>query len=72
VAGRTRGFVQHRQLEQSIDVALFLLGGLDPSLSFADLKPRSHINARAQVVGDVPDFSQRIRAGLPRPPPADR
>jgi hypothetical protein len=32
----------------------------------------SHINARAQVVGDVPDFSQRIRAGLPRPPPAGR
>jgi hypothetical protein len=32
----------------------------------------SHINARAQVVGDVPDFSQRIRAGLPRPPPAIR
>ena len=50
----------------------FASGGLDPSLSFADLKLRSHINARAQVVGDVPDFSQRIRAGLPRPPPADR
>ena len=25
MAGRTRGFVQHRQLEQSIDVALFLV-----------------------------------------------
>jgi hypothetical protein len=48
------------------------IGGLDTSLSFAELKQRSHINARAQAAGDAPDFSQRIRAGLLRPPPADR
>ena len=48
------------------------IGGLDTSLSFAALKQRSHINDRAQAVGDAPDFSQRIRAGLPRPPPASR
>jgi hypothetical protein len=48
------------------------IGGLDTSLSFADLKQRSHINARAQAAGDAPDFSQRIRADLPRPPPASR
>jgi hypothetical protein len=47
-------------------------GGLDSSLAFADLKQRSHINARAQAADDAPDFSQRIRAGLPRPPPAGR
>ena len=47
-------------------------GGLDTSLSFADLKQRSHINVRAQAVGDAPDFSQRIRADLPRPAPASR
>ena len=47
-------------------------GGLDTSLSFADLKQRSHINARAQAAGDAPDFSQRIRAGLARPLPASR
>ena len=47
-------------------------GGLDTSLSFAELKQRSHINARAQEAGDAPDFSQRIRAGLPKPPPASR
>jgi hypothetical protein len=47
-------------------------GGLDTSLSFADLKQRSHINARAQAAGDAADFSQRIRAGLPRPLPASR
>jgi hypothetical protein len=48
------------------------IGRLDPSLSFAELKQRSHINTRAQAAGDAPDFSQRIRAGLPRPPPASR
>jgi hypothetical protein len=48
------------------------IGRLDTSLTFADLKQRSHINARVQAAGDAPDFSQRIRAGLPRPPPASR
>jgi hypothetical protein len=48
------------------------MGRLDTSLSFAELKQRSHINARAQAAGDAPDFSQRIRAGLPMPPPASR
>ena len=48
------------------------VGGLDTRVSFAELKQRSHINARAQAAGDAPDFSQRIRAGLPRPPPAGR
>ncbi len=47
-------------------------GGLDTSLSFADLKQRSHINARAQAAGEAPDFSQRLRADLPRPPQASR
>jgi hypothetical protein len=46
------------------------VGGLDTSLAFADLKQRSHINARAQAADEAPDFSQRIRTGLPRPPPA--
>jgi hypothetical protein len=47
-------------------------GRLDTSLSFGELKQRSHINARAQTAGDAPDFSQRIRAGLPRPSPVSR
>jgi hypothetical protein len=47
-------------------------GGLDTSLSFAELKRLSHINARAQAADEAPDFSQRIRAGLPRPPSAGR
>jgi hypothetical protein len=48
------------------------VGRLDTSLPFAELKQRSHINARAQAAGDAPDFSQRIRAGLPRPAPASK
>ena len=48
------------------------IGRLDTSLAFAELKQRSHINAGAQAAGDAADFSQRIRAGLPRPPPASR
>jgi hypothetical protein len=46
------------------------MGGLDTSLPFAELRRRSHINARAQAADEAPDFSQRIRAGLPTPPPA--
>ena len=48
------------------------IGRLDTRLPFAELKRLSHINARTQAAGDAPDFSQRIRAGLPMPPPASR
>jgi hypothetical protein len=48
------------------------IGRLDTRLTFAELKRLSHINARAQAAGDAPDFSQRIRAGLPMPPPDSR
>jgi hypothetical protein len=44
-------------------------GGLDTSLPFETLRERSHVNAAAQAAGTASDFSQRIRAGLPRPPP---
>jgi hypothetical protein len=40
-------------------------GRLDRSLPFEELKRRSHINAAAQAADQAPDFSQRIRAGLP-------
>lgn len=42
-------------------------GMLDTSMPFAELKRRSHINPVAQAANDAEDFSQRIRAGLPRP-----
>jgi hypothetical protein len=44
-------------------------GRLDTSVPFAELEQRSHINARARAAGDAADFSQRIRAPLPAPPP---
>jgi hypothetical protein len=40
-------------------------GRLDGSLPFAELMRRSHINAAAQAADAAPDFSRRIRAGLP-------
>ena len=40
-------------------------GRLDQSLPFEELKRRSHINAAARAADQAPDFSQRIRAGLP-------
>jgi len=42
-------------------------GRLDTSLPFQELKRRSHINAAAHDADQAPDFSQRIRAGLPKP-----
>jgi hypothetical protein len=44
-------------------------GSLDTRLPFAELRQRSHINAQAQAAHEAADFSQRIRADLPRPPP---
>jgi Domain of unknown function (DUF4105) len=45
------------------------LGSLDTSLPFPELKARSLINGEAQAADQDPDFSRRIRAALPRPPP---
>ena len=42
-------------------------GMLDTSMPFAELRKRSHVNPAAQAADTAPDFSQRIRAGLPRP-----
>ena len=44
------------------------LGSLDTSMPFAELKARSLINDKAHAADRAPDFSARIRAGLPRPP----
>ena len=40
-------------------------GRLDRSLPFEELKRRSLVNAAAQAADRAPDFSRRIRAGLP-------
>jgi Domain of unknown function (DUF4105) len=47
---------------------LYERAGIDTSMPFEELKRRSHINTAAQAADDAPDFSQRIRAGLPAPP----
>jgi len=44
------------------------LGSLDTSMPFAELKAISLINDGAQAGDQDPDFSARIRDGLPRPP----
>jgi hypothetical protein len=41
------------------------MGRLDRRLPFEELKRRAHINAAAQAADQAPDFSRRIRAGLP-------
>jgi hypothetical protein len=40
-------------------------GVIDTSLPFAELKARSDITERAKAAAGAPDFSARIRAGLP-------
>lgn len=40
-------------------------GRLDRSPPFEALKERSHINAAARAADRAPNFSRRIRAGLP-------
>ena len=47
------------------DELLYERGTLDPSLPFAELKRRAHINDRAKAANDDPDFSARIRVGVP-------
>ncbi|HBA55324.1 DUF4105 domain-containing protein [Syntrophorhabdus aromaticivorans] len=43
------------------------LGGLDTTISFAELKKMSYINPTAHIFGNDPEFSGKIRAGLPVP-----
>jgi hypothetical protein len=42
-------------------------GRMDQSLPFEELKRRSLVNAAAQAADQAPDFSRRIRVGLPAP-----
>ena len=44
------------------------LGSLDASLPFEELRAISLINDKAHAADQDPDFSRRIRDGLPRPP----
>lgn len=48
-----------------LDGWLYETGAIDQSLPFSALKTRGHINDRAKAADNTPDFSQKIRAGLP-------
>jgi hypothetical protein len=48
---------------------LYELGRIDTTKPFAELEKLSHVNARAHAADKDPEFSQRIREGLPKPPP---
>jgi hypothetical protein len=52
-------------LNGHIDELCYSLGAVDTELPFADLRSLSEINGRAQAGGDMPDFSERIRIGIP-------
>ena len=47
------------------DELLYERGRVDTSLPFAQLRARSRVDAAGRAAGDAPDFSRRIRAGLP-------
>jgi len=42
-------------------------GSLDTHIPFEELRKLSYINPRAVALGDDPEFSRKIREGLPRP-----
>lgn len=47
------------------DKMLYERHALAGDLPFAELKSRALINTRARAADDAPDFSERIRTGLP-------
>jgi hypothetical protein len=49
---------------------LYDLGKVDTTKPFLELEKLSHVNRLAQAADKDPAFSQRIREGLPKPPPA--
>jgi hypothetical protein len=49
------------------DQMLYERGSIDTRLSFAELRAKSHINARAKAFDKDPGFSEGIREGLPDP-----
>jgi len=48
-----------------LDQLLYERGQIYSDLPFADLRARSDITEKAKAAGDSPDFSARIRQGLP-------
>ena len=67
-AGRKDEFNIRHLLNGWFDAYLFQAGFLDTDLPFDELRRRSHINEAAQAAVGKPDFSERIRASLPKAP----
>ncbi len=60
------GYLDWRLLANGhLDELLYERGQIDSDLPFAALRARSNITERARTAGDSPDFSVRIRQGLP-------
>ena len=66
-AGREGRLNIRHVLNGWIDSYLYYSGRVDTSLPFPELRRLSLINGAAQAAGDGPDFSERIREGLPVP-----
>jgi hypothetical protein len=56
-------------LNGRLDELAYDLGAIDRGLPFTELKARSYVNARAKAADADPQFSARIREGLPRMSP---
>ena len=67
-AGREGDLRMSHLLNGLFDGYLFSVGLLDTSMPLTELRERSRITAAAKAAEDNPDFSARIRAGLPRMP----
>jgi hypothetical protein len=65
-AGRTGRFDMRHLLNGLVDSYLYHSGRVNTMLPFDELRRRSLINEAAQAADDAPDFSERIRAALPR------
>ncbi|WP_027469811.1 Lnb N-terminal periplasmic domain-containing protein [Deefgea rivuli] len=70
--GRADDFNIRHLLNGWIDAYLFNAGFLDTDLPFDEFRRLSHINEAAQAAEGAPDFSERIRAHLPRPPEREK
>ncbi len=64
-AGREGRFSLKHLLNGLIDQYIYATGVVDTSLPFEELRRRSRITAAAQAAEGSPDFSSRIREGLP-------
>ncbi len=66
-AGRVGPLDFRHVLNGYSDRYLYRTGAIDTSIPFAKLRAMSRINDKAQAADESPDFSRRIREGLPVP-----